>query len=145
MLMAFLSAVGSSLLWLVVAAIVLLSFSRRGRVLAWVKRRLHGHWPPTDDATAGTGDDRSSHPPRNTVERSWLELVSTADVDPDPSATPRETAAELVGAGFDRRAVWELTELFEEARYDDAPATPTRVHRAIRCLRRCRRQEVTTE
>ena len=139
-LAAFLSAVGSSLLWPLVAGVaVLFSLSRRDRILAWMKRRLRE--PPSGgDATAGADGDRPFQPPRNVVERSWLELLSKADVDPDPSATPRETAAELVGVGFDRRAVWELTELFEEVRYDDAPATPARVHRAVRCLR-----EVTEE
>ncbi len=145
MLAAFLSTPAKWLPWLVVTVVVLLPFSQRDRLLAWARRTLYGHWPAADGGTVGGRDHRSYRPPRNAVERSWLELLSRADVDADPSATPREIATELVDAGLDRRAVWELTELFEETRYDDAPVTSDRVLRAFGCLRRCRREEVTAE
>ncbi|WP_311173517.1 DUF4129 domain-containing protein [Halobellus ordinarius] len=144
-LAALLSALGSSWLWLVVVVGVLLSVTQRNRILAWVKRHLDRRLSTADDPAPGPEEDRPFHPPENVVERSWLELLSWADVEPDPSATPRETAAELVGAGLDRRAVGELTELFEESRYGDEPVTATRADRALRCLRRCRRQEGTAE
>lgn len=144
-LMELLSAFGSWLVWLGVAVTVLISFVQRDRLLEWVKHHLQGYWGLDTEATVDATDDRPFRPPENVVERSWLELVSRADVDPDPSATPRETAAELVDAGFDRSAVWELTELFEEIRYDDAPVTAGRISRTLDCLQRCRGAEVTAE
>lgn len=141
----FLSTVVSALLWPVVVLVGLLSFSRRDSIRAWVNRHLQGHLSPVEAATTDADDGRPFHPPEDLVERSWVELLAKADIDPDPSATPREVAADLVGAGWDRRAVWELTELFEETRYGDKPVTATRAGRALRCLRQCRRQEVTAE
>lgn len=139
-----LSTLGPLLVWLGVAVTVLILLARRDRIVEWVKRRLRAYWGLADDTTANASD-QPFRPPENVVERSWLELVSRADVDPEPSATPRETAAELVDAGFDRHAVWELTELFEEIRYDDAPITAERAHRTLNCLQRCRQTEVTSE
>jgi len=145
MLRELLSTLGSWLVWLGVAVTVLFSLIQRDRLLKWVRHHLQRYRRLDTEATADAGDDRPFRPPENVVERSWLELLSRADVDPDPSATPRETAGELVDAGFDRQAVWELTELFEEIRYDDAPVTPARVSRTLDCLRRCRRTGVTAE
>jgi|GEM_PF-1152614 len=70
----------------------------------------------------------------NTVYRAWRELA--ADV-PDPdreTRTPAEIASRAIENGFDRQAVRTLTDLFEEVRYGQRPATRERESRAESAL-----------
>lgn len=119
-----------------------LAVHQRNRLLAWLRDRLGGDRSTEGESASADSSMLTFRPPTNRVEQAWLEMLSASDVDPDPSATPRECAEELVRSGFDSDAVWELTAMFEEVRYDDAPVTATQVQEALRCLRRSTRREV---
>jgi hypothetical protein len=126
-------------LMLLAAAIV--ATHQRNRLLAW----LEAHLSRQSSTSAGIHRAASTpevHPPSNQVERAWLEMLAESGVDPDPSATPRECAEAVVRAGLDSDAVWELTALFEEVRYDDTSVTSEEVQRAQTCLRRSTEQKV---
>lgn len=142
MLWALLETLLASLPALLLIGTVALAAHQRDRLLAWFKAHLRGIRSTDADSTADAVPAPSFRPPANRIERAWLKMLSESDIDPDPSATPRECAEQLVRAGFDKDAVRELTAMFEEVRYDETPATADRVHRALHCLRRSRGQEV---
>lgn len=108
--------------------------SQRTRLMTWLRRRLNRF--RSGGAAADTTLEPSVRSPANRVERAWLEMLSRADVDPEPSATPRECAEMLVRTGFDRESVLELTTLFERVRYDDVVVTTDHGERALEHLRR---------
>lgn len=72
----------------------------------------------------------------NEVYRAWREMTGHLDVANPEAATPAEFADAAVAAGMDREDVAELTALFEEVRYGDAPPTEAREGRALAALRR---------
>lgn len=114
-------------------ALVVVS-SQRTRLMAWLRRHLSRF--RSEDAAAEVVPEPSVRSPANRVEQAWLEMLSRADVDPEPSATPRECAEMLVRAGLDREPVLELTTMYERVRYDDVAVTTDRTRRALEHLRR---------
>ncbi|MBX0324298.1 DUF4129 domain-containing protein [Halomicroarcula sp. F13] len=74
--------------------------------------------------------------PRNEIERTWLEMVSSAGAADDPSLTPRERAEAVAQTGLRSEPVRELTDLFEDVRYGDRPVTTSEVREASAYLRR---------
>jgi hypothetical protein len=75
----------------------------------------------------------------NEVYRAWREMTDRLAVPRTDATTPAEFADAAVAAGFEREDVAELTRLFEEVRYGDAPATADREERAVAALRRIER------
>ncbi|MFW5918297.1 MAG: DUF4129 domain-containing protein [Haloferacaceae archaeon] len=72
----------------------------------------------------------------NAVYEAWVDMTGALDV-PDPeTTTPGEFAEAAVDAGMDPVDVRELTRLFEEVRYGDAPVSPERAERARAALNR---------
>ena len=57
----------------------------------------------------------------NEVYRAWREMTDPLDVEDPETSTPGEFATAAVDAGLERSDVDELTRLFEEVRYGDAP------------------------
>lgn len=141
-LLELLATLLASLPVVLLLAATALAVHQRNRLLAWLRDRLGGDRLIDDEAASADSSTLTFRPPTNRIEQAWLEMLSASDVDPDPSATPREVAEELVRSGLDSDAVWELTAMFEEVRYDDAPVTATQVQHALRCLRRSTRREV---
>jgi len=74
------------------------------------------------------------------VERAWGEMIRASGARPRPSATPRECASAAVAAGVDREPAEALTDLYEQVRYGERPASPDQVTRALESL-----QEVAPE
>lgn len=72
----------------------------------------------------------------NEVFRAWREMTDRLDASNPQATTPAEFARIAVAAGLARDDVEELTVLFEEVRYGDAPATEDRERRAVAALRR---------
>lgn len=72
----------------------------------------------------------------NTVYRAWREMTDALSVEQPRTTSPEEFAAVAVDAGMDAEDVRELTWLFEEVRYGDAPVTDDRERRARSALRR---------
>lgn len=72
----------------------------------------------------------------NEVFRAWREMATLLSADRPETSTPGEFAATATAAGMDREDVDELTRLFEEVRYGDAPPTEERERRALDILRR---------
>ncbi|MFB6219563.1 MAG: DUF4129 domain-containing protein, partial [Halobacteriaceae archaeon] len=71
----------------------------------------------------------------NEVYRAWQEMATLVGGDRPETSTPGEFADDAVAAGMDPADVEELTRLFEEVRYGDAPPTDEREQRAVRTLR----------
>ena len=57
----------------------------------------------------------------NEVYRAWREMTDLLDVEDPETSTPGEFADAAVDAGLGGEAVHELTRLFEDVRYGDAP------------------------
>jgi len=72
----------------------------------------------------------------NEVYRAWREMADLLDLQRPETATPGEFAEAAVAAGMDPDDVSELTRLFEEVRYGEAPATEEREQVALRTMRR---------
>lgn len=72
----------------------------------------------------------------NEVYRAWREMTEHLAVDNPDASTPAEFAAAAAEAGMDPADVDELTRLFEDVRYGDAPPTEDREARAVAALRR---------
>lgn len=87
---------------------------------------------------AGTAADRieGGADVNNEVFRAWREMTDRLDAPNPQTTTPAEFARIAVAAGIAREDVNELTDLFEEVRYGDAPATEERERRAVAALRR---------
>jgi hypothetical protein len=81
----------------------------------------------------------------NAVYRAWREMTAALDVTDPETSTPGEFAAAAVDAGFDREAVTDLTQVFEEVRYGGQPAAGDRERRAEAALRRIQDAVDTTE
>ncbi|MFB6205811.1 MAG: DUF4129 domain-containing protein [Haloglomus sp.] len=92
-------------------------------------------------AAAGRAADRieTETDIENAVFRAWHEMTADLPVDDPATTTPSEFADAAVAAGMDRADVTELTRLFEEVRYGDAPVTDERATRATAALRRIER------
>ncbi|WP_169302482.1 DUF4129 domain-containing protein [Halorientalis salina] len=105
----------------------------RDRIWSAIVRYL-GPYIPWGGETTGSNSPLS-RPPANGIERAWLDMVRSADVDVDSSATPREYASAAVSGGLHQDPVWELTDLFERVRYGRGEITPKDVTHAERCLR----------
>jgi len=72
----------------------------------------------------------------NEVYRAWREMADLLDHDRPETSTPGEFADAAVDVGMNPDDVSELTRLFEEVRYGEAPATEEREQRAVEALRR---------
>lgn len=72
----------------------------------------------------------------NAVYRAWQEMTAALAVERPETTTPEEFATAAVDAGMAPDDVEELTWLFEEIRYGNAPATDERERRARQALRR---------
>lgn len=105
----------------------------RDRIWDVIARYLGLDAPGGRETTASNSP--LSRPPENEIERAWLEMVGSADVGVEPSATPREYASAAVSDGLHQDPVWELTDLFERARYGGGQITTEGVTHAERCLR----------
>lgn len=101
---------------------------------------------PTDEPTpadveavgdaAGRAADRLDETGlENAVYRAWVEMTDALDVAKHPSTTPAQFRDRALAAGFPSAAVSELTELFRDVRYGDAPTTPERERAARTALR----------
>lgn len=94
--------------------------------------------PPDVDVDASMTPDRGweylflgdagDEDPENEVYRVWDELAR--DVGAAGVHTPAEVGRDAVAAGYDADAVGELTALFREVRYGDAPVDGGRERRA---------------
>ena len=72
----------------------------------------------------------------NAVYRAWVEMTDALDVSNREARTPGEFAETAIEAGMDADDVAELTRLFEDVRYGDAPVSEERAERARQALRR---------
>lgn len=70
----------------------------------------------------------------NAVYRAWREMTEALEVSNPESTTPAEFERAAIAAGMARDDVHELTRLFEEVRYGDAPVSVSRERRARRAL-----------
>ncbi len=109
------------------------------------------------DDTAGRNDDRRAAVGRaagraadrleaggaNEVYRAWREMTALLDVEAPETSTPGEFADAAVDAGLEGEAVRELTRLFEDVRYGDAPAAASE-DRAVAVFRRIEAQYAET-
>lgn len=111
---------------------------RSGSDLADDDSRVDGETTAAVGTAAGAAADRLEETDEfdNAVYRAWQEMTRPLEVDRPDSSTPREFARAATDAGMDRTDVDELTRLFEDVRYGDAPTTPEREARAIEVLRR---------
>ncbi|SDJ60944.1 DUF4129 domain-containing protein [Natronorubrum texcoconense] len=111
---------------------------RSGSDLADDDSRVDGETTAAVGTAAGAAADRLEDTDEfdNAVYRAWREMTQPLEVDRPDSSTPREFARAATDAGMDRTDVDELTRLFEDVRYGDAPTTPEREARAIEVLRR---------
>lgn len=80
--------------------------------------------------------ERTDRAAENEVYRAWSDLTDLLEVPAPATSTPGEFADAAVDAGLDGDDVAELTALFEEVRYGDAPPTADRERRAVAALRR---------
>jgi hypothetical protein len=83
---------------------------------------------PDDDRAAAVGraagraaDRLESGAADNEVYRAWREMTDLLDVEEPETSTPGEFAEAAVDAGLGGEDVHELTRLFEDVRYGDAP------------------------
>lgn len=98
------------------------------------------------DAAAAAADDLAAGADfDNAVYRAWQEMTAALDVTNPETSTPGEFAAAAVEAGFDREAVTDLTQVFEEVRYGGQPAAGDRERRAEAALRTLQHAVDTTE
>lgn len=72
----------------------------------------------------------------NAVYRAWAEMTAELSVADPETMTPGQFARAAIDAGMDPDDVDELTSLFEEVRYGNAPVTEQREQEAIETLRR---------
>ncbi len=104
-------------------------------LVVWQVRGRRGNEEP-DDAAEPEGDARAAAVGRaagraadrleeggadNEVYRAWREMTDLLDVEDPETSTPGEFADAAVDAGLGGEAVHELTRLFEDVRYGDAP------------------------
>ncbi|WP_440771623.1 DUF4129 domain-containing protein [Natronorubrum sp. DTA28] len=111
---------------------------RSGSDLATDDARIDGETTAAVGTAAGAAADRLEETDEfdNAVYRAWKEMTEPLEVARPDSSTPREFARAATDVGMDRTDVDELTRLFEDVRYGDAPTTPEREARAIEVLRR---------
>jgi hypothetical protein len=83
---------------------------------------------PDDDRAAAVGraagraaDRLEAGAADNEVYRAWREMTDLLDVEEPETSTPGEFAEAAVDAGLGGEDVHELTRLFEDVRYGDAP------------------------
>jgi len=72
----------------------------------------------------------------NAVYRAWVDMTDALEVPNRQSTTPGEFADTAIEAGMKPRDVEELTRLFEDVRYGDAPVSEERERQATDALRR---------
>ncbi|CCQ34257.1 hypothetical protein HLRTI_002201 [Halorhabdus tiamatea SARL4B] len=72
----------------------------------------------------------------NAVYRAWVDMTDALDVPNRAATTPGEFADVAIEAGMAPRDVEELTRLFEDVRYGDAPVSAARERQATDALRR---------
>jgi hypothetical protein len=92
---------------------------------------------------AGRAADRLESGGANEVYRAWREMTALLDVEAPETSTPGEFADAAVDAGLEGEAVRELTRLFEDVRYGDAPAAASE-DRAVAVFRRIEAQYAET-
>mgnify|MGYP000114825383 CR=1 FL=1 len=83
---------------------------------------------------AAAGIAASNVETSNAVYAAWLEMTDALDVTDPETTTPGEFAEAAVEAGMEPEHVDELTRLFEDVRYGDAPVSPARAERAEAAL-----------
>ncbi|WP_148290952.1 DUF4129 domain-containing protein [Halorhabdus tiamatea] len=71
----------------------------------------------------------------NAVYEAWVEMTEPLDVTDPDTTTAGEFADVAIAAGMAPGDVEELTQIFEDVRYGDAPVSPERAERARAALR----------
>ena len=74
-------------------------------------------------------------PPENTIYQAWTAFTTSLAVSNPQTTTPAEYARIAADAGYDTRAVRELTGIFQAVRYDVVEPTPERSADAVEALR----------
>ena len=92
---------------------------------------------------AGRAADRLEEGGDNEVYRAWREMTDLLDVEDPETSTPGEFADAAVDAGLGGEAVHELTRLFEDVRYGDAPPTDSE-DRAVAVFRQIEQRYAET-
>lgn len=105
---------------LVLLTVVGLAYRYRRRLVAPFLALVAGAGGRSSD---GDGSDRVEWKPRDDVERAWLDLLQTADVDRPHAKTPAECADDAVAAGYDPEPVYRLRRAFEDVRYGEMSPT----------------------
>lgn len=124
---------------------VLFAFFGIGLLLTQ-RGRLQQFLGPTerhDEPTIEESAPKPSVSPSDPVERAWLEMLDSCELDPDThrSLTSREWAEAAIEAGADREAVERLTRCLEETRFTDGPPTDELIERATTARDQIRQNE----
>jgi len=87
------------------------------------------------DAAGRAADSLAATDLENAVYRAWRDMTDALDVPATETTTPAEFRDAAVAAGLPERPVEDLTTVFREVRYGDAPTTPDRREAAREALR----------